>query len=127
MRATFQNTGMVLSIGVFFSLMIVGMSSSLPDRMESQLRDNAVPAATAEHIAELPAVSTLFAAFLGYNPMEKLLDTPAAGAGGTRRLPPAGRSACSPKSKPRRCAVVEMSPTEVEQLLSECRSYSATD
>jgi MFS family permease len=83
MRATFQNTGMVLSIGVFFSLMIVGMSSSLPDRMESQLRDNAVPAATAEHIAELPAVSTLFAAFLGYNPMEKLLDTPAAGAGGT--------------------------------------------
>ncbi len=76
MRATFQNTGMVLSIGVFFSLMIVGMSASLPARMSSELKANGVPAVTAEHIADLPTVSTLFAAFLGYNPMEKLLGAP---------------------------------------------------
>src|SRR5882757_3534313 len=50
MRATFQNTGMVLSIGVFFSLMIVGLSSSLPGRMAAQLKANAVPSATAERI-----------------------------------------------------------------------------
>jgi MFS family permease len=83
MRATFQNTGMVLSIGLFFSLMIVGMSASLPDRMATQLRANDVPPATAEHIAHLPAVGSLFAAFLGYNPMEKLLSIPAANGHGT--------------------------------------------
>ena len=73
MRATFQNTGMVLSIGVFFSLMIVGMSSALPASMSANLQANGVSAAQAEHIAHQPAVGSLFAAFLGYNPMEKLL------------------------------------------------------
>ncbi|HEY3723219.1 MAG TPA: MFS transporter [Acidimicrobiia bacterium] len=81
MRATFQNTGMVLSIGVFFSLMIVGLSSSLPGRMAAQLKANSVPAATAERIAHLPAVGSLFAAFLGYNPMQKLLSAPGAHGG----------------------------------------------
>src|SRR5262249_51212646 len=69
MRATFQNTGMVLSIGVFFSLMIVGLSASLPGRMSTQLQANGVPAAKAEQVAHTPAVGSLFAAFLGYNPM----------------------------------------------------------
>jgi hypothetical protein len=73
MRATFQNTGMVLSIGVFFSLMIVGLSSTLPASMSSQLQANGVGAAKAEQVAHAPAVGSLFAAFLGYNPMEKLL------------------------------------------------------
>jgi MFS family permease len=78
MRATFQNTGMVLSIGVFFSLMIVGLSSSLPRSMSSGLRANGVAPATAEHIAHLPPVGSLFAAFLGYNPVEKMLGSQAA-------------------------------------------------
>jgi hypothetical protein len=78
MRATFQNTGMVLSIGVFFSLMILGLSSSLPASMSSGLQANGVAPATAEHIAHLPPVGSLFAAFLGYNPMEKLLGSQAA-------------------------------------------------
>jgi MFS family permease len=78
MRATFQNTGMVLSIGVFFSLMILGLSSSLPASMSSGLRANGVAPATAERIAHLPPVGSLFAAFLGYNPMEKLLGSQAA-------------------------------------------------
>ena len=73
MRATFQNTGMVLSIGIFFSLMIVGLSSSLPASMESSLRQQGVPAATAANVAHQPPVGSLFAAFLGYNPMEKLM------------------------------------------------------
>jgi EmrB/QacA subfamily drug resistance transporter len=71
MRATFQNTGMVLSIGVFFSLMIVGLASTLPSTMRDGLEANGVPPATAERIAGEPPVGTLFAAFLGYNPMEK--------------------------------------------------------
>ncbi|MEY2553974.1 MAG: hypothetical protein QOC57_1834, partial [Ilumatobacteraceae bacterium] len=73
MRATFQNTGMVLSIGLFFSLMVVGLSSSLPKSMTSGLVANGVPVATAQHIAEAPPVGSLFAAFLGYNPMAKLV------------------------------------------------------
>ena len=73
MRATFQNTGMVLSIGLFFSLMIVGLSASLPTTMRDGLERNGVPPATAEPIAKEPPVASLFAAFLGYNPMETLV------------------------------------------------------
>jgi MFS family permease len=71
MRATFQNTGMVLSIGVFFSLMIVGLASTMPSTMREGLERNGVPAATAQRVSEQPPVGTLFAAFLGYNPMEE--------------------------------------------------------
>jgi EmrB/QacA subfamily drug resistance transporter len=73
MRATFQNTGMVLSIGLFFSLMVVGLSSTLPTSMSNGLIANGVPAATAHQIADEPPVGSLFAAFLGYNPMETLV------------------------------------------------------
>jgi MFS family permease len=73
MTATFQNSAMVLSIGFFFSLMIAGLSSHLPAVMESGLLQNGVPAADASRIADLPPVGVLFAAFLGYNPVQELL------------------------------------------------------
>jgi MFS family permease len=73
MRATFQNAGQVLSIGVFFSLMVAGLASSLPSTLSSGLTAQGVPAATANGIAQLPPVGTLFAAFLGYNPIGQLL------------------------------------------------------
>jgi MFS family permease len=73
MRATFMNSGMVLSIGLFFSLMIAGLATSLPATMEAGLTANGVPPATAAHVAHLPPVGSLFAAFLGYNPMHTLL------------------------------------------------------
>ena len=73
MRATFQNAGMVLSIGVFFSLMVAGLASSLPHTLSSGLAAQGVPAASASAIAALPPVGTLFAAFLGYNPIQQLL------------------------------------------------------
>jgi MFS family permease len=73
MRATFMNSGMVLSIGLFFSLMIAGLASSLPATMEQGLVANGVAAETATHVAHLPPVGSLFAAFLGYNPMHTLL------------------------------------------------------
>ena len=73
MRATFQNAGQVLSIGVFFSLMVAGLASSLPATLSSGLTAQGVPAATANSIAQLPPVGTLFAAFLGYNPIGELL------------------------------------------------------
>ncbi|MCU1627850.1 MAG: major facilitator superfamily 1 [Pseudonocardia sp.] len=73
MTATFQNSAMVLSIGFFFSLMIAGLSSHLPAVMESGLLQHGVPAAEASRIAALPPVGVLFAAFLGYNPVQELL------------------------------------------------------
>jgi MFS family permease len=73
MRATFQNAGMVLSIGVFFSLMVAGLARSLPDTLSSGLTAQGVPAANAHQVATLPPVGTLFAAFLGYNPIQQLL------------------------------------------------------
>nr|WP_277349060.1 MFS transporter [Streptomyces sp. HNM0575] len=73
MRSTFQNSGTALSIGLFFSLMISGLAGSLPGALESGLRSHGVPAGTAGHVAELPPVSTLFATFLGHNPIGHLL------------------------------------------------------
>ena len=73
MSATFQNSGIVFSIGIFFSLMIVGLSAHLPAALRSGLVAHGVPAAQATHLAHLPPVASLFAAFLGYNPVQKLL------------------------------------------------------
>ncbi len=73
MSTTFQNTSMVLSIGIFFSLMIAGLASSLPATMQSGLTAHGVPAAQAHAVAGLPPVSVLFASLLGYNPVQSLL------------------------------------------------------
>jgi MFS family permease len=73
MNATFQNAASVLSIGLFFSLMIIGLASSLPSTLDHGLVAHGVPAADAARISHLPPVASLFAAFLGYNPMQNLL------------------------------------------------------
>ena len=73
MRSTFQNSGNALSIGVFFSLMISGLAGSLPHTLSSGLQAQGVPADTAAGVAGLPPVSTLFATFLGENPIGHLL------------------------------------------------------
>ena len=73
MRSTFQNSGTALSIGVFFSLMIAGLASSLPATLTAGLQRQGVPHATAHQIGTLPPVSSLFAAVLGVNPVQHLL------------------------------------------------------
>ena len=73
MNQTFQNSAQVISIGIFFTLMIVGLSRSLPATMSSGLEAHGVAVATATSVAHLPPVSILFAAFLGYNPIQHLL------------------------------------------------------
>ena len=73
MNATFMNSAQVLSIGIFFTLMIVGLSSSLSMNLFHGLVAEGVPTADALRVAHLPPVSTLFAAFLGYSPMKHLL------------------------------------------------------
>jgi MFS family permease len=74
MRSTFQNSGMSLSIGIFFSLMIAGLASTLPRTLTAGLTAQGVPAAVATHVSHLPPVSTMFAALLGYNPIRNLLE-----------------------------------------------------
>src|SRR5262245_13941098 len=73
MSTTFQNASMVLSIGIFFSLMIVGLAGSLPETMQSGLTAHGVPATQAHAVAGLPPVAVLFASLLGYNPVKSLL------------------------------------------------------
>jgi MFS family permease len=73
MNQTFQNSAQVLSVGIFFTLMILGLASTLPAAMLGGLQAHGVDHATAERIAHLPPVSILFAAFLGYNPIQHLL------------------------------------------------------
>jgi hypothetical protein len=63
----------VLSIGVFFSLLIAGLARSLPATLGSGLQAAGVPADAAERAASLPPVGSVFAAFLGYNPVQALL------------------------------------------------------
>ncbi len=73
MLATFQNSGFVLSIGIFFSLMIAGLASTLPTTLTNGLAAHGVPHAIAHEIGQAPPVASLFAAFLGYNPVHQLL------------------------------------------------------
>jgi MFS family permease len=83
MLATFQNSGFVLSIGVFFSLMIAGLAATLPTTLTNGLTAQGVPHAIAAKIGGLPPVGSLFAAFLGYNPVKELLGP----TGALRHLP----------------------------------------
>ena len=72
-RVTFQNVGMPLSIGLFFTLMILGLNSTVPHALLSGLTANGVPGPIAQHLSALPPISYLFASFLGYNPLRTLL------------------------------------------------------
>ncbi|MDN5795322.1 MAG: MFS transporter [Intrasporangium sp.] len=73
MSTTFQNSAMVLSIGIFFSLMITGLAGGLPHAMVTGLTAHGVSAAQAHQLAALPPVAVLFASLLGYNPIGTLL------------------------------------------------------
>jgi MFS family permease len=85
MRATVQYSGTALSIGISFSLMIAGLATALPGSLSTGLQAHGVPQPVAASIAELPPSSTLFAAFLGYNPLVYLLEP----SGVLNRLPSA--------------------------------------
>ena len=94
MLATFQNSGFVLSIGIFFSLMIAGLAATLPSSLLRGLTAQGVPAGIAHQVGQLPPVGSLFAAFLGYNPIKQLL----APTGVLAKLPPANAAKLTGKS-----------------------------
>ena len=89
MRSTFQNSGTAVSIGVVFTLMIAGLSSSLPTTLSSGLTKVGVPSGVAHKIASLPPVSSLFASVLGVNPIQHLLEP----TGVLAKLPAASQAA----------------------------------
>jgi len=93
MNQTFQNSAQVLSIGVFFTLMILGLASDLPHALSSGLQAHGVSAAAARGAAQAPPVSVLFAAFLGYSPVEHLVGHHALAA-----LSPANRALVTGRS-----------------------------
>jgi MFS family permease len=78
MLNTFQNSAQVLSIGLFFTVITLGLAARLPHALQSGLVAHGVPAAQAHSIATLPPIGTLFAAFLGYNPIQQLLGSASA-------------------------------------------------
>jgi MFS family permease len=88
MRATFQNSGTAISIGVVFTLMIAGLSSSLPSTLSNGLVKVGVPSGVAHQVATLPPVSSLFASVLGVNPIQHLLEP----TGVLARLPAASQA-----------------------------------
>jgi MFS family permease len=88
MATTFQNAAQVLSIGIYFSLVVIGLTSRLPQSLLAGLTSHGVPRATAESVAHLPPVGVLFAAFLGFNPVQSLLGP----SGVLARLPAADRA-----------------------------------
>ena len=102
MNTTFQNSAQVLSIGIFFTLIIVGLSTSLSTHLYQGLTAHGVSASVADRVSHLPPVSTLFAAFLGYNPVQHLVGPevlshldrdPAGGADRSELLPEPDRRA----------------------------------
>ena len=73
MAATFNSSAQVLSIGIFFTLIITGLAARLPVALARGLTAQGVPAAAAAKVAALPPTATVFGAFLGYNPIASLL------------------------------------------------------
>jgi MFS family permease len=94
MTGTFQNAGNSLSIGIFFSLMIAGLATTLPHALRTGLAAHGVTTAVANQVASLPPVGSLFAAFLGYNPIASILGP----TGVLKSLSPANSAALTGKT-----------------------------
>ena len=73
MRSTLQNAGMMMSMGIFFTMVITSLAGTLPTRMAQGLSGFGLPLRLVSAIAHLPPTETLFAALLGYNPMAHLI------------------------------------------------------
>jgi nitrate/nitrite transporter NarK len=92
-RSTLANAGTALSVGISFSLLIAGLARHLPAALQTGLTANGVPAAAAAQAAGLPPASSVFAAFLGANPVQHLL----AGSNALATMPaPAARAVTEP-------------------------------
>ena len=73
MLMTFQNSATVLSMGLFFTIVTLGLAARLPAQMYKGLTAAGVSPAAAHLVASEPPIGSLFSAFLGYNPIQELL------------------------------------------------------
>ncbi|HEY2714598.1 MAG TPA: MFS transporter [Solirubrobacterales bacterium] len=87
MNQTFQNSAQVMSIGIFFTLLIIGLASTLPSALQHGLEAHGVAHGAAHHAGQTPPISVLFAAFLGENPVQHLV-----GAGALESIGPQARA-----------------------------------
>ncbi len=105
MAGTFNSSAQVLSIGIFFTLMILGLAATLPSALFHGLTAQGVSPAVATRVSHLPPVGSLFAAFLGYNPMQQSAGPGHAGAPAARHVglpdqPTRSSRTCSPPPSP---------------------------
>jgi MFS family permease len=73
MLHTFQNSAQVLSMGLFFTIVTLGLAADLPGHLYQGLTAAGVPSGAAHTVAAEPPIGSLFSAFLGYNPVQELL------------------------------------------------------
>jgi MFS family permease len=73
MLNTFQNSATVLSMGLFFTIVTIGLASRLPSHLYKGLTAAGVAPGPAHLVASEPPIGSLFSAFLGYNPIKELL------------------------------------------------------
>ena len=73
MLNTFQNSATVLSMGLFFTIVTLGLAARLPSHLYRGLVAAGVPSAAAHTVASEPPIGSLFSAFLGFNPVRELL------------------------------------------------------
>jgi MFS family permease len=73
MLNTFQNSATVLSMGLFFTIVTLGLAARLPSHLYRGLVSQGVNPAAAHLVANEPPIGSLFSAFLGYNPIQQLL------------------------------------------------------
>ncbi|MGP6239803.1 MFS transporter [Cuniculiplasma sp. SKW4] len=74
MRSTLQNTGQTMSMGIFFTIVIVYLTRLLPGAFTTSLSTAGAPILIPV-FTNIPPTSALFSAFLGYNPVETILET----------------------------------------------------
>lgn len=72
MMQTLNNTAMTASMAIFFTILIVGITQRFPDAMASSLASIGA-SQLAPVFSNIPPTGALFAAFLGYNPVDALL------------------------------------------------------
>jgi hypothetical protein len=73
MLNTFQNSATVLSMGLFFTIVTLGLASRLPTHLYKGLVAAGVNPSAAHLVANEPPIGSLFSAFLGENPIQELL------------------------------------------------------
>src|ERR1700689_5536360 len=73
MLNTFQNSATVLSMGLFFTVVTLGLASRVPSHLYQGLVKAGVSPSAAHLVASEPPIGSLFSAFLGFNPIQELL------------------------------------------------------